>query len=98
MPCQYRHYTFELRSIDTVIDVREIKLDAKPLAKPDMYEFNFAQPVNDGIMLHVRYGNFFNNNFGVIMLGKVKLIHVRLGKGFGVKLYFTDINNRVYRS
>lgn len=61
--------TFELRPIDTIVDVREIKLDAKPLAKPDMYAFAFSKPVNDGVMLHVRYGNFFNNNFGVIMLG-----------------------------
>ncbi|MBI3562970.1 MAG: hypothetical protein HY080_14765 [Gammaproteobacteria bacterium] len=61
--------SFELRPIDTIVDIREIKFDIKPLAKPDMYELTLDKPVKDGVMLHVHSGNFFKDNFGVIMLG-----------------------------
>jgi hypothetical protein len=59
----------ELRPIDTVVDVHEIKFSAKPLSQANMYEVTVDTPVKDGTMLHVRSGYFFSNGFGVIMLG-----------------------------
>lgn len=62
-------YSFELRPVDTVVDIRQIKPNVKPLPKADMYELTFDQTVKDGTMLHVKSGNYFSNNMGVIMLG-----------------------------
>ena len=59
---------FELRAMDTNVDLREVKFDVKPLSKPDMYELTTEKPVPDGTMLQIN-GNFYSNSFGAIMLG-----------------------------
>jgi hypothetical protein len=60
---------FELRPIDTNIELRPIKFDVKPMSKPDMYELTTEKPVPDGTMLQVN-GSFYSNSFGAIMLGE----------------------------
>lgn len=58
---------FALRPIATVVQIDPIKLDVKPMTKPDMYELTYNKSVKDGTMLQAQYG--FYNNFGVVMLG-----------------------------
>ena len=62
---------FELRPIDTTVDLQPIKFDVKPLAKPDMYELTTAKPVPDGYMLQVNAG-YYSNGYGAIMLGETQ--------------------------
>ncbi|MBI3562971.1 MAG: hypothetical protein HY080_14770 [Gammaproteobacteria bacterium] len=63
---------FELRPIDTTIDIYQIKFDIKPLAKADMYELTLDRPVKEGVMLHVRTDSFYANGLGIIMLGETQ--------------------------
>jgi hypothetical protein len=65
-------FAFELRPIETNINISEVKFEVKPLSKPDMYELTLDKPVVDGVMLHVHSGDFFKNVFGAIMLGETQ--------------------------
>ena len=60
---------FTLRPLEMIVDLKEIKFDVKPLAKPDMYELSTDNPVGDNVVLQVNSG-FYGNNFGAIMLGE----------------------------
>ena len=64
--------SLETRPLDTVVDVSNVPFDIKPLSKIDMYELTFNKSVADGVMLHVHSSDFFNDNFGVIMLGETQ--------------------------
>ncbi len=76
------NFVFELRPIDTVVDIRPVRANVKPLAEKDMYELSFDQPVPDGTMVHVHSGSFFRENMGVVMLGDTQS---QLVKYFGRK-------------
>jgi len=84
----------ELRPIDIVVDIQQIKFDIKPLKKPDMYELTVDSAVKDGVMLHV-YSGFFDN-MGVIMLGNTQAELVKyfsqkqLPDAFAVNQYLDD--------
>lgn len=87
---------FELRPVNTVVDIREVVFDVKPLTKPDMYELTMEKPIEDGVMLHVRSGYFFKENFGAIMLGETQAQLVKyfsqkqLPEAIYVKQYLDD--------
>ncbi len=63
------NFLFELRPVQTVVDIKEVKFSTKPLADKDMYELTLEGPVPDGTMLHVYSGYFFFDTLGAIMLG-----------------------------
>lgn len=87
--------TLELRPIATTVDVRQVDFDAKPGAKANTYELTLDKPVKDGVMVHVRAGDFFRN-YGVIMLGETQAELVKffsqkdLPSAFTVKQYLDD--------
>lgn len=87
--------TLELRPIATTVDVRQVDFDAKPGAKANTYELTLDKPVKDGVMLHVRAGDFFRN-YGVIMLGETQAELVKyfsqkdLPSAYTVKQYLDD--------
>ena len=66
------NFTFELRPMQTIVDVQRVKFNVKPHGKPDMYELSLDKPVKDGTMLHVYAGSYYDNYMGAIMLGNTE--------------------------
>jgi len=66
------NYAFEIRPIQTTIQIDEVSFSAKPLKQKDMYEITIDKPITDGNMLHVYAPEVSGYRMGVVVLGNTE--------------------------
>ena len=66
------NYMFEVRPIQTTIQIDQVSFSAKPMKKKGMYMFTSDKPIADGNMLHVYGPEISGRGLGVVMLGNTQ--------------------------
>ncbi|MCF6259274.1 MAG: hypothetical protein L3J98_03790 [Gammaproteobacteria bacterium] len=88
--------TFELRPIQTTVDVKPVKFNVKPLKEKDMYELTLDKSVPAGSILQAYSGYFWRTHMGAIVLGDTQKLLEKyfsrkdLDDAYAVKIYLDD--------
>jgi len=88
--------TIKLRSIQTIVDIREISFNIKPSETEDMYELTIEQPISTGAILQVHSGDSWQSHMDVVVLGDTQkelekyFSRKDLDDAYVVKLYLDD--------